>query len=109
MMRFEKDLYYKLYSPTDVKKVTKNDYKKVNGSYYDDVRNTSISDFQPGGSKRTDLCVSIPLVIGMAKYSFDERFQKELDEYLALIQYDEEQVYEELVSKCGIKRKEKNH
>lgn len=98
MMRFEKDLYYKIYSPTDVHKATKEDYKKVNGSYYDDVRNTSIDDFKIGGSKRTDLCVSIPLVRGIAE--FNEQFKKELEEYLTLIQYDEKQVYDELVSKC---------
>lgn len=46
MMRFGKDLYYKIYSPTDVYKATKEIYKKVNGSYYDDVRNTSIDDFK---------------------------------------------------------------
>lgn len=101
MMRFERDLYYKIYNPTDVHKATKEDYQKVNGSYYDDVRNTSISDFQPGGSKRTDLCVSIPLVRGIAEYSTDERFKRELNEYLTLIQYDEKQVYDELVSKCN--------
>ena len=96
LMRFERDLYYKIYSPTDVHKATKEDYQKVNRSYYDDVRNTSISDFQPGGCKRTDLCVSIPLVRGAADYSTDEGFKKELNEYLELIQYDEKQVYDEL-------------
>ena len=100
MMRFEKDLYYKIYSPTNISKATKEDYKKVNGSYYDDVRNTSIEDFKLGGKKRTDLCVSIPLVRGIAEHSSDENFKKELDAYLTSIQYDEKQVYEELVSKC---------
>lgn len=55
MMRFDRDLYYKIYSPTNVHKSTKDDYKKVNGSYYDDVKNTTVADFQFGGSKRTDL------------------------------------------------------
>lgn len=107
MMRFEKDLYYKIYNPTDVYKTTKEEYQKVNGSYYDNVRNTTILDFQPGGSKRTDLCVIIPLIKEIAEYSNDERFKKELNEYLSLILYDENQVYEELVSKCdfGINRK----
>ena len=107
MMKFDKELYYKIYSPTEVHKVTKEDYKRDNGSYYDDVRNTCVSDFQPGGSKRTDLCVSIPLVKGIAEYSRNERFKKELDEYLSLIQYDEKQVYEEIVSKFDfvVKRK----
>lgn len=29
MMRFERDLYYKMYSPTNVHKVTKEDYQKL--------------------------------------------------------------------------------
>ena len=100
LMRFEKDLYYKIYSPTNIFKATKEDYIKVNGSYYDDVKNTSIEDFKLGGKKRTDLCVSIPLVRGIAEHSSDENLKKELDAYLTSIQYDEKQVYEELVSKC---------
>ena len=101
MMRFDRDLYYKIYNPTNVSKATKEDYIKVNGSYYDDVRNTKLEDFKLGGSKRTDLCVSIPLVRGIAEHSSDENLKKELDEYLTSIEYDEKQVYEELVLKCN--------
>lgn len=108
MMRFERDLYYKIYSPTDVHKATKEDYKKVNGSYYDDVRHTSIDDFKIGGSKRTDLCVSIPLVQDLAKCSSDENFQRELNEYLNLIQYEEKQVHDELISRFNLVLKENN-
>lgn len=100
-LRFDRDLYYKIYSPTNVSKATKEDYIKVNGSYYDDVKNTTIEDFKLGGSKRTDLCVTIPLVRGIAEYSSDENFKKELEEYLTIIEYDEKQIYEELVSKCN--------
>ena len=100
MLWFEKDLYYKIYIPTDVHKVTREEYKKVNGDYYDEVKNTTIEDFELGGKKRADLCVSIPLVHGIAEHSTDENFKKELDAYLTSIQYDEKQVYEELVSKC---------
>lgn len=107
MARFDKDLYYKIYSPTNVNKTSKEDYIKINGSYYDDVRNTKIEDFQIGGSKRTDLCVSIPLIMGIAEYSDNEDFKKELNEYLKLIQYDGKQVYDELVANCQKKFKNK--
>ena len=100
MMRFEKDIYYKIYNPTDVQKSTKEDYIKVNGSYYDEIRNTTIEDFKLGGTKRTDLCISIPLVRGIAEHSTDKNFKKELDDYLDSIQYDEKQVYEEFLSEC---------
>ena len=100
-LRFDKDLYYKIYNPSNVYKYTKKEYREANKKYYDMIKNTTISDFQPGGSKRTDLCTVIPLVRQIAEYSCDENFKKDLDEYLSLIQYDEKQVYEELVSKCN--------
>lgn len=99
IMRFDKDLYYKMFSPTNVHKSTKEDYKKINGSYYDKVRNTTIGDFKIGGSKRFDLCVSIPLVCSIAENSNNESFKKELYEYLELIEYDESKIYKELKSK----------
>ena len=100
-LRFDKDLYYKIYNPSNVYKYTKKEYREINKKYYDMIKNTTISDFQPGGSKRTDLCTVIPLIRQIAEYSCDENFKKDLDEYLSLIQYDEKQVYEELVSKCN--------
>ena len=100
-LRFDKDLYYKIYNPSNIYKYTKKEYRETNKKYYDMIKNTTISDFQPGGSKRTDLCTVIPLIRQIAEYSCDENFKKDLDEYLSLIQYDEKQVYEELVSKCN--------
>ena len=100
-LRFDKDLYYKIYNPSNVYKYTKKEYREINKKYYDMIKNTTISDFQPGGSKRTDLCTVSPLIRQIAEYSCDENFKKDLDEYLSLIQYDEKQVYEELVSKCN--------
>ena len=100
-------LYYKIYRSTNVYKFTKEDYIKFNGSYYDEVKNTKLEDFQIGGSKRMDLCVNIPLVRGIAEYSNDENFKRELNEYLTLIQYDEKEVYDELFSSCldGFRKK----
>ena len=100
-LRFDKDLYYKIYNPSNIYKYTKKEYRETNKKYYDMIKNTTISDFQPGGSKRTDLCTVIPLIRQIAEYSCDENFKKDLDEYLSLIQYDEKQVYAELVSKCN--------
>lgn len=100
MMKFDRDLYYKIYMPTNIYKITKDDYIKINGSYYDEIKNTKIEDFQIGGSKRIDLCSMIPTVRGIAEYSSDDNFKRELDEYLTLIQYDEKQIYNELISSC---------
>lgn len=95
-LRFDKDLYYKIYSPTNIRKETKEDYKKVNSSFYDEVRSTTIEDFQPGGRKRTDLCLTIPFIKEIAELSNNDDFKKEVNEYLELIQYDEKQIQDEL-------------
>lgn len=100
LMRFDRELYYKMFSPTNVSKVTKDDYVSVNGDFYNDIISTTISDFQPGGNKRLELCTTIPLVQGIADMSSDENLKKELDEYLSLIKYDGEAIYRELVSEC---------
>ena len=57
-----------------------------------------LENLKIGGRKRTDLAVSIPLVRGIAEYSSDKNFKKELEEYLSLIEYDEKQVNDEIVS-----------
>lgn len=100
LLRFEKDIYYKIYCPTNVHKYSKNDYIKENKEFYEEIKNTTLQDFQPNGRKRTDLCVIIPLLQGIADNSNDSEFKRDVCYYLASIQYDEEQVYEELVSKC---------
>ena len=95
-LRFDKDLYYKIYFPTNIRKETKEDYKKVSSSFYDEVMSTTIEDFQPGGRKRTDLCLTIPSIKEIAELSNNDDFKKEVNEYLELIQYDEKQIQDEL-------------
>ena len=95
-LKFDKDLYYEIYSPTNIRKTNKEDYRKVNSSFYDEVISTTIEDFQPGGRKRTDLCLSIPAVMEITELSNNEDFKKELNEYLEKIQYDEKQIQDEL-------------
>ena len=65
-----------MFSPTNVSKSTKDDYVSVNGSFYYDVKSTTISDFQPGGRKRFELCTTIPLIQGIADMSSDDSFKK---------------------------------
>ena len=95
-LRFDKDLYYEIYSPTNIRKVNKEDYKKVGSSFYDEVMSTTIEDFQPGGRKRTDLCSIIPIVKEIVMISNNDDLKKEFDEYLEMIQYDEKQIQDEL-------------
>lgn len=99
LLRFEKDLYYKLYKVSNVSKITKDEYKKSNGAIYDRIRSTRLEDFQVGGRNRSDLAVTIPLVKAIAEKS-NNGFKEELDDYLEKIEYDEKQVYSELVESC---------
>lgn len=99
LLRFKKETYYKIYKPYNISKTTIEEFKNScnsNKKFYEDVVNTKLSDFQPNGRKRIDLCVVIPLVQEIAKMRTDEDFKKELNEYLKSIQYDERQVYEEM-------------
>lgn len=107
LMRFDRELYYQMFNPTNVSKSTKDDYVSVNEDFYNDIRSTTISDFQPGGSKRLELCTTIPLVQGIADISSDDSLKKELAEYLSLIKYDGEAIYRELVSECDSYVKQK--
>lgn len=97
LLRFEKDVYYELYCPTNVSKYSKDDYirDRENKDFYEEIKTTTLQDFQPNGRKRIDLCLTIPLVKGIAEMGTNEEFKKELNDYLKLIQYDERQVFEE--------------
>lgn len=99
LLRFKKETFYEIYKPYNVSKTTTEEYKNCcdyNKQVYEDIVNTKLSDFQPNGRKRTDLCVVIPLVQGIAEMETYIDFKNELDDYLKLIQYDERQIYEEM-------------
>lgn len=99
LLRFKKETYYEIYKPYNVSKTTAEEYKNCcdsNKRFYEDIVSTELSDFQPNGRKRTDLCAMIPLIQGIAEMGTDTDFKKELSEYLKSIQYDEKQVYDEM-------------
>lgn len=98
MMRFDKDLYYEIYKPTNVSKCTKEEYcsSRECQELYNDIKNTTIADFKPLGRKRRELSITMPLIMGIAQNSGNQEFINELNDFIALIQYDEEEVYTEL-------------
>lgn len=98
MMRFDKDLYYEIYKPTKVSKCTKEEYCSTREcqELYSDIENTTIDDFKLYGKKRIELSVTMPLIMGIAQNSGNQEFIDELNDFIALIQYDEEEVYNEL-------------
>lgn len=104
LMRFDKDLYYKIFQPSNIVKSTKEEYCSLEGNkdYYDDVRNTTIEDFMPGGSKRLDLLNLVPLYKGISKASKNQEFIDDLNDFLTKIQYNEEEIYRQMQEKLGI-------
>lgn len=102
LLRFKKETYYEIYKPYNVSKTTAEEYKDhcdSNKQFYEDIVNTKLSDFQPNGKKRIDLCAVVPLVLEIAEMSSDKGLKKELNEYLKSIKYDERQIYEEMNEK----------
>lgn len=102
LFKFKKETYYKIYKPYKISKITTEEYKKCsesNKKFYEDIKNTTLSDFQPNGSKRINLDTIIPPVKGIAEMEAEMKnnqdFIRELNEYLELIQYDEKEICEE--------------
>jgi len=93
LYKFKKELYYKMYMCKNVIVRSPEIYK--HDEWYQEVINTTLDDFRPGGKDRYHLCVSIPLVQYSAKYSGNQEFIDELYEHLKLIEYDYEQISSE--------------
>ena len=98
LLRFKKDLYYELYRPTNVVKCSKDEYCSTieQKKAYDEVRNTTIDDFKPHGKRRLELGASIPLARIFANNSKNKGFMNELNEFISLIEYDEEEIQNEM-------------
>lgn len=94
LYKFKKEVDYKIYMPTNVEVHTAEEYK--NHEWYQGIVNTTIDDLKPGGKERYHLCVTIPLVQGIAQMSGNQKFINELNEYLKNIEYDHKQITEEL-------------
>ena len=97
-LRFKKDLYYDIYKPYNISKVTKEEYCSIDGNLkaYYDIINTKLEDFMPYGKKRLELSIIIPLIQDMTKYSTNEEFIKDVNDYIESIQYDILEINNEL-------------
>lgn len=97
-LRFKKDLYYDIYKPYNVSKVNKEEYCSMDGNLqaYNDIINTKLEDFMPYGKKRLELSIIIPLIQDMTKYSKNEEFIKDVNDYIESIQYDILEINNEL-------------
>ena len=98
MAKFEKDVYYKLYECSDVKKVDKETYLKEHKDFVDLVSSRDYDDFRPGGKRRLELGLLVTQVQALAKYLNDDEFNRDLSEYLETIHYDAQQIHEERIN-----------
>lgn len=98
LKRFDRKLYYNIYMPTNISKCTIADYCSTpkGKELYDDVTKTTIQDLQNPGIKRMNLIATMPLIKEIAEMSGNQDFVRELDKYLAAINYDEQQISKEL-------------
>lgn len=101
LYKYPVDLYYKMFGVSNVRKCSHAEYAAVpeNKEFYNKVRNTTLQDYQPNGKYRLDLLTIIPLVRGIAEVSGNVEFQRELNQYLNAVQYDEAQIYQQLNDK----------
>lgn len=94
LLKFKKELYYKIYEPTNVSYYTKEEY--TTNPIYQDIITTTLEDLMRTGRKRHELLTSVPLVQGIAEMSNNQDFIKLLDEFLTLINYDVNEINNEL-------------
>lgn len=90
LRKYPVDLYYKIYGVSNVYKCNHAEYVSIspeNKKIYDKVRNATLQDYQPNGKYRSELLLSMSLVKGIAEMSGNTEFQKDLDDYLKLVQY----------------------
>ena len=98
LLKFKKEVYYEIYMPYNISKLTIDEYKNCgdsNRKLYYDVINTTLDDFKSNGRKREELILIIPPLQKIAG-KYNENLVKELNDYLQSIQYDEKQILNEI-------------
>lgn len=97
LLKIRKDLYYEMFSPNNVFYYKPEEY--ACSEMYKDITKITIDDLRPKGSKRLELCTTIPLIQGIADMSNNGDFINELNNHLNSIGYDYIQITDEL-NKC---------
>ncbi len=95
MLKYRKDVYYKLFQCSDVFKIDKDSYMKDHKEFYDVHATTDFDEFKPGGKRRLELGILIRQHRALASLSQNADFQKDLQAYLDKIEYDPIQIQEE--------------
>lgn len=95
MLKFDKNIYYALYKCSNVEKINKEDYLKARRDFVKQSVSYDIKDFLPNGEKRMQLASIIEQLKNNTELMNDEHFIIDLENYLALTNYDEQEIKEE--------------
>ena len=79
----------------EVKKINKEDYLKASRDFVKQSVSYDIKDFLPNGEKRMQLASIIEQLKNNTELMNDEHFIIDLENYLALTNYDEQEIKEE--------------
>ena len=96
MLKYEKDTYYSLYGCSNIHKIDKKTYLKQNKDFVDLQVSHDFNEFRPGGKRRLELKIIIMEIKALSELLGDEKFNKEFNAWLSLIEYDEKQIEEEI-------------
>lgn len=100
LMRFNKDLYYQLYKPTDVESIDIKTFRSEsmdNEDLYTDARETTIDKLLEDGFIRFALSDSVPIMQRFAKDSEDPEYKMLLDAFLTQVEYDPDKIHRQFV------------
>lgn len=95
MLKFDKGIYYSLYGCSDISKIDKETYMKENKEFIGFSLTNDLDEFRPNGKNRLDLGLIVYQLKVLSNMLNDSEFTKDLNDYLDLVQYDEEQIYQE--------------
>lgn len=95
MLKFDKDIYYMLYGCSNVSKIDKETYLQQHKEFVDVHVTHDFDEFRPNGKRRLELGFLIIQIKALSQVLGDQEFTKELNDYLTLIDYDEDQIVEE--------------
>ncbi|MBQ7137015.1 MAG: hypothetical protein IJO43_03475 [Bacilli bacterium] len=95
MLKFDKDTYYSLYGCSNVTKTDKQTYLLQNGSSIDKYVSHGFDEFKPNGERRLELGVFVKQIRALSQMVDNEQFSRDFNNYLASVEYDEEQIAEE--------------
>ncbi len=95
MLKFDKETYYTLYGCSKVSKTDKETYLQQHKKFVDTHVTHDFNEFRPNGKRRLELETLIFQIKILSQMINNEQFDKDLNAYLTLIEYDENQIYEE--------------